>query len=98
MLDTPEHAHQILHSLEAAHGALLKALPRQMDGAGPSDTLASLVAKGTAPGASHSVAVDAALDMIEELRRCTKARTVMGPAHAGGAPAAAPCVRVPCQA
>lgn len=70
--DTPDHARSLLASLSAAHGLLLQTLPRKMAGAPAGETLASLVAKGTAPSAAASVAVDAAVELLQELKLVTE--------------------------
>jgi hypothetical protein len=43
-----------------------------MAGAPAGETLASLVAKGTAPSAAASVAVDAAVELLQELKLVTE--------------------------
>lgn len=79
MLDTPDHAREVLGALSHAHGELLKQLPRQAPGAPKGETLDALVAQGLAPSASHAAAVEAALEMVAELRLCTKARRCPSP-------------------
>jgi hypothetical protein len=79
--DTPEHAKALLNALDAAHGPLLATLPRKTASATASASQSSsssegvlrdLVAAGTAPTATASAVVDAALAMLSELALVTQ--------------------------